>query len=261
MHSIDGAPELRSDNGKNSYPEVDFFRTALAEFANVNYPTIRKIFQFVTQRWQMLDGNFMPPLKAEAVATLETIDRYATNLLFILNHMGLVYPALFNNLQEDLKWILGYVDKLEMEHKDFDLRMVIKEISHTDQEAPTISAGTKRLVAMLTAFYALDMRSPEMPGLVVIEEPDTALNPGILRNFVEQLRYFTTGEHPRQVIMTTHNPRFLDYFEPEEVRVVTRDEHGYTIVEPIPEHIKDIWLDKYTLGEVWMTNSLGGLSD
>jgi predicted ATPase len=64
---------------------------------------------------------------------------------------------------------------------------------HGGKEAPTISAGTARLLAMLTAYYALDVRLAQiqMPGLVVIEEPDTALNPWLLRNFVEQLRNYT----------------------------------------------------------------------
>jgi predicted ATPase len=114
---------------------------------------------------------------------------------------------------------------------------------------------------MLTAFYALDMRFAQMPGLVVIEEPDTALNPMLLRYYVEQLRNYVEGEHPRQVIMTTHNPRFLDWFKPEEVRIVERDEQGYTSVHQVPDYIKDIWLDKHTLGEVWMTRSLGGVPE
>jgi predicted ATPase len=100
-----------------------------------------------------------------------------------------------------------------------------------------------------------------MPGLVVIEEPDTALNPGILHNFVEQLRIYTEGDAPRQFILTTHNPRFLDYFRPEEVRVVSRDENGYTTVSHIPDHISEVWLEDHTLGEVWMTRSLGGLPE
>ena len=106
------------------------------------------------------------------------------------------------------------------------------------------------------------MRLPKLPGLVVIEEPDTALNPGLLQKFVSLLRDYTERENsPQQFILTTHNPAFLNYFEPEEVRVVERDEQGYTHVHRIPDHIKNIWLDEYALGEVWTTNSFGGLPE
>jgi predicted ATPase len=169
-------------------------------------------------------------------------------------------PALYATLQDDTHWLLQHIESLHTEQTERETRFFVQE-SEYHGVAPSISSGTGRILAMLTAFYALDMRSAEMPGLVVIEEPDTALNPAVLRNFVEQLRYFTTGENPRQVIMTTHNPRFLDYFEPEEVRVVERDEKGYTTVRRVPDHIRETWLDEYGLGEVWMTNSLGGLPE
>lgn len=101
-----------------------------------------------------------------------------------------------------------------------------------------------------------------MPGLVVIEEPDTALNPGLLRNFVEQLRNYTEDpERPRQFILTTHNPYFLNWFKPDEVRIVERDEQGYTSVQPISEAVRSILLDKYPLGEVWTTRAMGGVPE
>jgi hypothetical protein len=61
--------------------------------------------------------------------------------------------------------------------------------------------------------------------------------------------------------LTTHNPTLLDYFKPEEVRVVERDEQGYTRVNKVPDYMKDIWLDKHGLGEVWLTRSLGGVPE
>ncbi len=197
----------------------------------------------------------------------------------MLDNMKTQHPDLYQRVEEDALWLLNHLDKLETHHTEHEISLIVRERMHKGLEAPSISAGTARLISILTAIYALDMetiRVPsigeknfegwtlpinEMPGLVVIEEPDTALNPGVLRNFVEQLRYYTRGKYPRQFILTTHNPAFLDYFEPEEVRVVTRDEQGYTQVNRIPESVKKIWLDdeEHTLGEVWLTNSFGGL--
>jgi predicted ATPase len=227
----------------------------------------------IQKRWQILGDSFMPPLKLSdrEGGNPYVIEPDARNLLFILSFMHQSYPDVYNGLQDDLHWILNHVSNLDVWNSREEGGLELRIVESERRTAPTVSAGTARLIAILTAFYALDMPqessysteprilSRDMPGLVVIEEPDTALNPGVLRNFVEQLRYFTTGEHPRQVILTTHNPVFLDYFEPEEVRVVTRDEKGYTSVQPIPDSIKENWLDEYGLGEVWRTNSFGGL--
>jgi len=247
-------------------PPLAFEQTSLSVLGRD--PTRRAMyqtFQFMTERWQMLDENFMPPLSlvAGTRGSIRIIDRCADNVPILLDIMQKYRPELYEEFQNDLKWLLGHVDSVITESNDRETRFALHEKQHNQQEAPTISSGSARLVAILTAVYALNLTSlADMPGLVVIEEPDTALNPGILRNFVEQLRVYTEGDAPRQFILTTHNPRFLDYFKPEEVRVVSRDENGYTTVSDIPKHIPEVWLeDGYTLGEVWMTHSLGGLPE
>lgn len=222
-----------------------------------------EINNYVRNRWQMLDENFMPPLRMSTrdSGDLYMMDRCADNLLTILDFMRKTRSDVYEALQEDFTWLLTHVGNITTERDESETRVILRERGASLKEAPSISSGTARVMAMLAAYYVLDMRQAELPGLVVIEEPDTALNPGILRNFVEQLRSYTEGEHPRQFILTTHNPRFLDYFKPEEVRVVSRGEDGYTTVEGIPDHISEIWLDDHTLGEVWMTRSLGGLPE
>lgn len=221
-----------------------------------------QLFAFIAYRWQLLSENFMPPLRSSVekrVVDYFNIAEDASNMIDLLEFMRERHPDSYKEFQTDFAWLLSHVEHLRTEQSDYETRLVLEENIQGVTEAPTISAGTARLAAMLMTVYALDMRYQELPGLVIIEEPDTALNPGLLRNFVEQLRNYASGESPRQFILTTHNPSLLNYFQPEEVRVVERDEKGYTTVHPIPDHVRDIWLDEYDLGEVWFTNSFGGL--
>lgn len=62
-----------------------------------------------------------------------------------------------------------------------------------------------------------DILAPSLPGLVVIEEPDTALNPWLFSKFVDQIRTYVKADEdrPRQFILTTHNPTLLNVFEPD----------------------------------------------
>jgi predicted ATPase len=181
----------------------------------------------------------------------------------VLDYMRDAHPELFASFQEDTAWLLNHIERLEVRiASDREARLSIYEAAHANIEAPTISLGTARAAAIVAGYYSLDFDNTALPGLVIIEEPDTALNPGLLSKFVSLLRDYTSDpEKPRQFIMTTHNPSFLSLFQPEEVRVVSRDDDGYTKVEPIPSHIKEVWLDEYGLGEVWSTRSFGGLPD
>lgn len=218
--------------------------------------------QYLKERWQILDEGFNPPLSVIAgnYGDITVMDPDASNLPIMLHFLREAAPEQYAQLQEDLQLLMGYVGRLVTLQDDRETRFYIEEKHRTGIEAPTISAGTARLVAMLTAYYALDIGPrASMPGLVVIEEPDTALNPWILRDFVGFLRRAVEGEHPRQFILTTHNPALLDYFEPDEVRLVTRDEQGISHVQAIPEQLKTIWDDPIALGEVWMTNAFGDM--
>lgn len=227
-------------------------------------PPYANLHEFIKERWQILDEGFKPRFRAgeeEFNADISVIDRYASNLPIMLHFLMEAAPEKYVQMQEDLQILMGHVGKLTTYRDDRETRFYLEEKFQQGREAPTISAGTARIVAMLTAYYALDIGPrADMPGLVVIEEPDTALNPGLLQRFVDLLRRYVRHGN-RQFILTTHNPALLDYFQPEEVRVVTRDENGETTVEPVPAHIRDIWLKdgEYALGEVWTTNVFGGL--
>ena len=221
---------------------------------------------YCSHHWQLLRENFMPPsslpLSEEHDAYM--IDRDARNVAFMLDFMQKVAPEVTGELRADLTWLLDHVENLKIVADDRETRITINENVLQGQTAPTISGGTARIIAMLTAYYALDLQLAEMPGLLVIEEPDMAVHPALLRRLVELFREYVSREgHPRQIILTTHNPQLLNWFEPEEVRVVERDENGDTHINLIPPSIKEIWLDggKYGLGDVWMTRSLGGVPE
>jgi predicted ATPase len=225
-----------------------------------------QMYSFVSKRWQILRENFMPPT---SVPTDEyhdpySIERSGRNVPTMLDFMQKTNRAVYDELQSDMRWLLNHVDNLEVETNERETRYDIVEKVLQGQKGPTTSTGTARILAMLTAYYALDLRNAEFPGLLVIEEPDTAVHPALLKRLVELFREYVNREgYPRQIMVTTHNPQFLNWFEPEEVRVVERDEDGDTSVHEIPTYIKEIWLDsgEYGLGDVWMTRSLGGVPE
>ncbi|MBZ0317795.1 MAG: ATP-binding protein [Anaerolineae bacterium] len=223
-----------------------------------------ELLEFITERLQILDEGFKPTMSNQLgqYGDIQSIAPNADNLPMVINFIRVLSPEIYNELDGDLNFLMKHVERLQVERNEREIRLFIKEANQPSNEAPTISAGTARIVAMLTAYYALNIGPlSQMPGLVVIEEPDTAMNPGLLQRFVDLLRRYVR-EGNRQFILTTHNPSLLNYFQPEEVRVVSRDENGDTTVQPVPSHIRDIWLTddaEYGLGEVWTTNVFGGL--
>lgn len=247
--------------------KTDDEKSPLAAFNHVGHPPIQKLFQYVTERWQILKENFAPTDRLSANSRIGggySIDPQATNLPFLLDFLRVTKPMLFEALQADLSSLLEHVATISTQRTEIETKISIKEKTLSGAEAFTISAGTARIIAMLTAYYALDIRNAEQPGLVVIEEPDTAVHPLLLGNLVDLLRSYTAREQPRQFILTTHNPAFLNYFKPEEVRIVERDEQGVTTVHEVNRNVANVWYEKYgdyNLGEIWKTRLLGGVPE
>lgn len=91
-------------------------------------------------------------------------------------------------------------------------------------DAVQLSDGTLRVFGILLALY----QSPP-PKLLVIEEPEQAVHPGVLGVLADAFR---EAAESTQIIVTTHSPHFIDYFDPEQVRVVTLNA-GLTKVSPV----------------------------
>ena len=87
-----------------------------------------------------------------------------------------------------------------------------------------LSDGTLRIFGILLALYQIPA-----PRMLVIEEPEQSVQPGVLGVLADALRECS---ETTQIIVTTHSPHFIDYFKPEEVRVVTLD-NGATKVSAV----------------------------
>jgi predicted ATPase len=106
---------------------------------------------------------------------------------------------------------------------------------------------------LLTAFLALAYGNT--PSILLIEEPENGLHPSRLKLVVDLLRKISKGEvgnRPRQVLLTTHSPILLNFAQPEEVRILTRDPERGTQVKPMTEvsNIKTL-LEEFAPGELW----------
>ncbi|MCK6580490.1 MAG: ATP-binding protein [Anaerolineae bacterium] len=232
-----------------------------------NQDELHDLWTFIADRWQILDVSRIEPFHRFAPESNDVflLEKDAQNLPSLLEFMADRYKEASQEFRADVRWLLNHVDSVDPERFDRQLRVAVTERYKLWESAPpyvppTMSLGTARIVALLAAYHALDMRAPQEPGLIIVDEPDASLNPGILGKLVELLRSYTSREgRPRQFILTTHNPAFLNYFTPDEVRIVSRDAQGHTHVERVPESVRKIWLEDgtYALGEVWDMGAFG----
>lgn len=113
------------------------------------------------------------------------------------------------------------------------------------------SDGTLKMLAYLVLLY-----DPERRPFIGIEEPENFLHPRLLPELAEECRATTENS---QILVTTHSPFFINALRAEEVRVLYRDEQGYTQVVRVSEipGIAEFIESGASLGHLWMEGHFG----
>jgi predicted ATPase len=137
------------------------------------------------------------------------------------------------------------------------LDLIIENAFHL--EGPQASSGVRLLLFFIALAY-----HPAPPRLILLEEPETAVHPGRLRDVMNLLRDVGQGMHgsrPAQVVLTTHSPYLLDHvnLDTDQVLVFERSEDGSCTAEPADRERLKVFLDEFLLGEVWFNQGEKGL--
>ena len=115
-----------------------------------------------------------------------------------------------------------------------------------------ISTGTLKFLALLAILY-----NPNRGKVVCLEEPEQGLHPDMIKTVADGIKY--AARNGTQMIVSTHSPFLLDFFQVDNVLVFEKDKNNETRVTRKTEEDYEGWLDKYTAGDLWMTGKMGGV--
>jgi len=100
--------------------------------------------------------------------------------------------------------------------------------------------------------------SPDPPDLILIDEPEIGLHPGLIDLVREML---VAASERTQLIVATHSPQLVTRLKPEDI-VVVEKEDGATVFKRVPQRLTpeelESWLKDFTLAELWLTGVIGG---
>lgn len=223
---------------------------ALGQFAD--HPRVSALRNFIT-------GWYVSYLSADSTrgqpesGPAEQLSKSGDNLANVIQHLSERYPERLEHMFEVLRQRVPRVERVLSETMlDGRLLLQIKDAPFSHPVlARFASDGTLKMLAYLVLLY-----DPLPPPFIGIEEPENFLHPRLLPELAEECRAATART---QLLATTHSPFFLNALRPEEVRVLWRDEQGYTQTRRAADlpGVNEFMKEGALLGHLWMEGQLG----
>ena len=214
-----------------------------------------------TMRSQISSAAFRHP---QPISETHPLRENGENLASVIQDMSRERPDDFSQLLSGLGHIVPGIEHISVQPMGSHLRIrfthKLDSASKTKElDAFQESEGTLRVLGLLTVLYQQAPESPivpglRVPGLQVIEEPETAIHPGALAYLAELMP--EVAERRMPLIVTTHSPDFLDMVPADCIRAVELTEAG-TIAAPIAEYQREAIRKKlFTPGELHRAEGL-----
>ncbi len=112
-----------------------------------------------------------------------------------------------------------------------------------------LSDGSIRFICLATALL-----QPSPPPIIIIDEPELGMHSAAIVVLAELIQ---AAAKQTQVIVATQSPAFIDQFSVEDIIVVNRKE-GASIFQRLKEENFSVWLENYSVGELWTKNVFSG---
>ncbi len=216
------------------------------------HPRVAALREFITD-WYVSYLSIDQTRNQPEAGPAERLSKGGENLSNVIQYLKEQHPQRLDHIFSILRQRVPRLERVDAEPMP-DGRLLL-QIKDAPFDKPVLakfaSDGTLKLLAYLTLLY-----DPEPPRFIGIEEPENFLYPRLLPELAEECR--RASEHS-QLLITSHSPFLLNAMRAEEVRVLYRDEQGFTQVvracdiQGIREFIKA----GASLGYLWMEGHFG----
>jgi predicted ATPase len=222
----------------------------LGQFAE--HPRVAALREFITD-WYVSYLSIQDTRGQPEAGPQERLSKTGDNLPNVVQYLKEQHPAHLESIFETLRRRVPRLERVEAElMQDGRLLLQIKDAPFDEPiMSRYVSDGTLKMLS-----YLIVLMDPNPPRFIGIEEPENFLHPRLLPELAEECR---TASDTSQVLVTTHSPFFLNGMRPEEIRVVYRDERGYSQVRCAADlqGIREFVHAGASMGHLWLEGRLG----
>lgn len=216
------------------------------------HPRVAALREFITD-WYVSYLSIDQTRNQPEAGPQERLSKSGENLANVIQYLKEQHPERLEHIFSALRKRIPRLERVDADPMP-DGRLLL-QIKDAPFEQPMLSKfasdGTMKMLAYLTMLY-----DPEPPRFIGIEEPENFLHPRLLPELAEECR---AASERSQLLITSHSPFLLNAMRADEVRVLYRDENGFTRatracdIQGIPEFMKA----GASLGYLWLEGHFG----
>ncbi len=183
--------------------------------------------------------------------SVDRLEESGLNLAQMVSHFKSFYRPAFERINELMSKFSGDFKSLDVRLYGANLQLAIQEEGGFSTSAYRLSDGTLRWIALLTILL-----NPNPAPVTCLDEPELGLHPDAIHTLADLLVEASTRT---QLIVTTHSDALLDAFtETPEVVCVCEKVEGSTVIQRLDRERLSVWLEDYSLGQLWAKGEIGG---
>ena len=185
-----------------------------------------------------------------------------TDFLYLYSNGSNIAALLYKIKQEKPKtynWILQTIQSIAPYFLDFVLNpnengyielLWRNKFSEQLYNTYNFSDGTLRFIALTVLLL-----QPKLPQTIIIDEPELGLHPFAIAKLAGLIK--SASQRGCQIIVDTQSVELINYFTPEDIITVDY-KNGESVFERLDEASLAIWLEDFSLGELWKGNFING---
>ncbi len=179
----------------------------------------------------------------------------AENLAAFLYRMADEHPDVYQEIRKIIRLAIPFFDDFvlkpqKLPTEEEQIRLLWRQNDSDYAFWPSqISDGSIRFICLVTALL-----QPDPPSTIIIDEPELGLHPYAITLLGALLRSAATR---MQVIVSTQSVPLVNEFSIADL-VIVEQEQSATVFKRLEEETFKIWLEDYSVGELWEKNILGG---
>lgn len=177
------------------------------------------------------------------------------NLAAYLYRLQEQFPDHYRRIVDTVRLVAPFFSDFQLRPNPLDPNSIQLEWNEKGSDFPflgyQLSDGSLRFICLATVLLQPDEL---MPSTILFDEPELGLHPYAIELLASVMQQ-TAMMH--QVIVSTQSVELLNHFEPKDVIVVDRESDQSTFTRLDPDKLS-VWLEEYSLGELWKRNVFGG---